>query len=123
MGFEEAISIAHSMSSGGATNDNSFTFAMPSTAGYVYNVYFDKTHGGGNNADSNLALVASNVAASATSTVTAIGSTGASPPAAPPSGLTIHPVYLLGAEALNWVGLQNLETFITEDKSVIGNVL
>lgn len=125
-GFEESISIAHSMNSGGSTNDNSFTFAMPSTAGYVYNVYFDTVQGGGTGTDATLKLAAENVAASATATVTAVGSGATAPDniLATDAALDgIHPVYIFAEKAVSWVGFFKSETVITPDQSIIGNVL
>lgn len=129
-GFEEAISIPHSMATPNTTPDDtgSFAFLMPSTAGFVYNVYMDSVSTGGTGTDATLLLAASNVAASATATITSVG-TGAAAPAnirASNDGddpTTIHPVYLLGADACRYVGLQNLQTMITKDESIMGNVL
>lgn len=124
-GFEEAISIEHTTATGAAAtaDDNSFVFAMPSTAGYVYNIYFGSSTG-----DSNLKLVSTgNHAASASVTVTAVSSSTTTAPSAirtdGTNPTTIHPVYVLGAEACSWVGLQNLQTFMTKDESIMGNVL
>ena len=125
-GFEEAISIAHSTATD--TSEEDMEFTLPSTAGYVYNIYFDSEQGGGDGTDAKLKLVAANQAASAVVNVTAVG-TGATAPdniRASDDGLdptAVHPVYVHGAESCNWVGLQNLETFITEDISYIGNIL
>jgi len=127
-GFEEAITIAHSMASTATSNNESFTFDMPATAGYVYNVYFDSEQAGGDGTDAKLKLAATNVAASATATITAVGSGATAPDhiraaddGSDPSA--VHPVYIHGAESCSWVGLQNLETFITKDESIMGNIL
>lgn len=104
-GFEEAISIEHTMTSAATGNNESFTFAMPSTSGYVYNVYFGSSTG-----DSNLKLASSNVAASATATVTAVPSSTTTAPASLRNSLdgqdpaAIHPVFVLGEAAVSWVG-------------------
>jgi len=108
-GFEEDISIEHSMSSASTANNESFTFAFPSTAGYVYNLYFGSATG-----DSNLKLHSQNNAAGTTATVTAVPSSTTTAPANPPSsGATVHPVYVHAAESCKWVGLQDLKTYIT----------
>lgn len=126
-GFEEAISVAHSTAAdatGG--NDDSFTIALPSTAGYVYNVYFDATVGGGTNADSNLKLVASNQEPSATVTITSEPTSGATAPGNidPTSGPSaVHPVFIHGEDSCLWVGLQNLEVKVTKPGSILGAVL
>lgn len=107
-GFEETISIAHSTATGGASGR--LAFVMPSTSGFVYNIYFDKTSGGGTAADSNLGLVASNVAASSTTNVDAVaGASAAAPPGSVgSSSITdvslIHPVFIVAQAALAWCG-------------------
>jgi N4-gp56 family major capsid protein len=124
-GFEEDISIAHSTASTATGNNESFTFAFPSTAGYVYNLYFDTVAGGGTGTDATLGLVSSNIAASATVTVTANPAATTNPPGNVNSTgtPTIHPVYIHGAESCNWVALQNLQTFLTKDMSTTDNPL
>lgn len=113
-GFEEAISIEHTTSSAATGNNESFTFALPSTAGYVYNVYFGSTSG-----DANLGRAGLNAAAGTTVTVTAVPAlTYTPPPNVKASGGSepdnIHPMYVLSGEALAWVGLQNLQTYVNK---------
>lgn len=125
-GFEEAISIAHSTATTTATNTNSYAFAMPSTAGFVYNVYFDTVSTGGSGTDATLGLSASNVAASATATVTTVATATVNPPAniiSDGTVTTIHPIYIHSEETTNWVGLQNLEFMQTPDSPFFGNLL
>lgn len=103
-GFEETISIIHTTSTGVA--DDTFTFALPSTVGYVYNVYFDKTSA--STTDAGLGLVSANNAASATVTVTAVA-TGVQPPGSVGSSTNttislIHPVFIVAQSALAWCG-------------------
>jgi N4-gp56 family major capsid protein len=120
-GFEEAISIEHTMSSAATGNNESFTFALPSTAGYVYNVYFGSATG-----DSNLKLAAQNQAAGATVTVTSVPTSTTTAPANILSNGTvsvIHPVYVIGAEATGWVGLQNLSVKVSTDQTTTDNPL
>ena len=105
-GFEEAISIIHTTTSAATANNESFTFALPSTVGYVYNVYFDKTSA--STTDAGLGLVSANNAASATVTVTAVA-TGAQPPGSVGSSTNttislIHPVFIVAQSALAWCG-------------------
>lgn len=112
-GFEETISIIHTTASGGASS--TFTFTMPSTAGYVYNVYFDSVAGGASTTDALLKLVAENQAASAVVTVTAVPTSGNTPPPAitvptVAASHTVHPIYIHGEESCKWVGFQNLQT-------------
>lgn len=118
-GFEEHISMEHSSATGGATSQ--FTFTFPSTAGYSYVVYFGSVTG-----DSNLKRVAGGPhAASASVVVTAVPSSG-TPPQSLNTATTpnaVHPVYLLGEEAMNWVGFYNIEVRKTSDSPIIGNVL
>jgi N4-gp56 family major capsid protein len=123
-GFEEAISIAHSTASTATANNESFTFAMPSTAGYVYNVYFDTVQTGGTGTDATLKLAASNVAASATATITAVGSGATAPDNVNATGTpTIHPVYIHGADSCSWVSLHNLEVIMSGTDATTHNPL
>lgn len=123
-GFEEDISIAHSIAVG-AGQTLSFGFGAVS-AGYVYNIYMDSVQAGGTGSDATLKLVAANIDPSVTTTyvVSAIG-TGTTPPdnVNPTGTPVIHPVYIHGQDSCVWVGLQNLTTHITKDESTIGNVL
>lgn len=123
-GFEEDISIAHSTASGGTSKK--YTFAAAATAGYVYNVYFDTESGGGTGTDATLGLVSENLAASGSVAVTDVGdaSDGTPPDNVNTTGTpTIHPVYLVGFEALSWVGFYGIKTRVTGDAPIIGNVL
>lgn len=125
-GFEEAISIAHSTAATSASNANKMVFAMPSTAGFVYNVYFDTVTTGGTGTDATLGLVSANNAASASVTVTANPAATTNPPAniiSDGSVSTIHVVYIHADESCNWVGLQNLEFMQTPDQALPGNLL
>lgn len=104
-GFEEDISMIHSMASTATANNESFTFDFSAcTAGYVYNVYF-----GISAADSALKLVSANIAVGATLTViTTSSSTTTAPANIRTSGASdpeaVHPIYLLGNKALGWTG-------------------
>lgn len=120
-GFEEAISIIHSTATGASEENMEFT--MPSTAGYVYNVYF-----GASASDAALFIVSENLAASGTYSVAAVPSTGATAPAninvtADVSPSTVHVVYIHGDESCKWLGFWNTKFYITKDESTIGNVL
>lgn len=125
-GFEETISIAHSMASAATANNESFTFAMPATAGYVYNVYFDTVLTGGTGTDATMKLSFENVAAGATVTVIAVG-TGATPPdnilSTDAALAGVHPVFIFADDCLSWVGFYDTKVEITKDESIIGNVL
>ena len=107
-GFEEAISIIHTTTSAATGNNESFTFALPNTAGYVYNVYFDKTSA--STTDAGLGLVSSNAAAGTTVTVTAVaGASASAPPGSVGSSANttvslIHPVFIVAQSALAWAG-------------------
>jgi N4-gp56 family major capsid protein len=107
-GFEESISIIHTTTSTATGNNEGFSFAMPATAGFVYNVYFDKTSA--STTDAGLGLVASNVAAGATATVLAVAATAAAQPPGSVGSATnttialIHPVFIVAQSALAWVG-------------------
>lgn len=125
-GFEEAISIAHSTASTATGDNESFSFAMPSTAGFVYAVYFDTVATGGTGTDATLGRSFNNVAASATVTVTANPAATNTAPANIVSDSTVaavHPIYIHAQESTNWVGLQNLEFMQTPDQALPGNLL
>lgn len=123
-GFEEAITIAHSTATGVSEENMEFTF--PSTAGYVYNLYFDTAQGGGAGTDATLGRVTQNQAASSTYSVAAVPSATNTAPAniiSDGTVSTVHPVYIHAAETTNWVGLQNLEFMQTPDSPFYGNLL
>lgn len=125
-GFEEAISIAHSTATTNATDTNKYTFVMPSTAGFVYNVYFDTVTSGGTGSDATLGRAAQNQAASASVIVTANPAATNTAPAniiGDGTVTTVHPVYIHANESTNWVGLQNLEFMQTPDSPFYGNLL
>lgn len=110
-GFEEAISIVHQTATAAA--NGTLTFVMPSTAGYVYNVYFDKTSA--SSTDAGLGLVASNIAASGTAAVTAVAGASA---AQPPQNIAdtvslVHPAFIVGQGALAWVGFYNTKVLLS----------
>lgn len=104
-GFEEYISVEHSTATGGASS--SLQFVMPSTVGFVYNIYLGSTTG-----DANLKLAVENAAASSTNNITAVSSSTTTPPVASGSpsnnNPTVHPLYLHAADSCKWVGLQDL---------------
>lgn len=125
-GFEEAISIEHTMSStgaGGATQFFTFNFSAV-TAGYVYNVYFGSATG-----DANLKQFATtNIAVGTTITVNAVPASGSAPASlraaadgSDPS--TVHVLYIHGEESCIWTELQDLEFMVIENKPAPGNLL
>ncbi len=125
-GFEEAISINHTMTSAATGDTESFSFAWPSTVGYVYNVYFDSVQTGGTGTDATLKLAVENAAAGTTSRVTAIGSGATAPDnilATDAALAGVHPVYIFADDCLSWVGFFDTQVNITPDQSIIGNVL
>lgn len=78
-------------------------FIAPSTAGYVYNVYAGSATG-----DANLYISKENLAPSATFNLDTLATSGANPPATPPSGVTIYPIMMFGAKAMDVVDLNEL---------------
>lgn len=120
-GFEEDISSEHNQTTGVADDTMTFDFTGLS-ANYVYNLYFGATTG-----DANLFLVQENIAVGSTVTVLAVPVSGANPPTSLAAGYTLpgtHIMYLISKQAINWVTLQNLQAFLTDNsKSIIGNVL
>ncbi len=118
-GFEEDISIEHTTASAATGDNESFTFAFPSTAGYVYSLYFGSSTG-----DANLKLVAANIAASTTTTVTAVPSSTTTAPANIATTATaIHPIYIHAKGSCNWVGLQDLQVMTSKDEATTENPL
>ena len=111
-GFREQVSIAHSMTSAAAGNDESFTFNFAGMdSDLSYELYFGTAA-----ADASLLLMADaieaedvvTVTAASTSTTTApanIHGTGASDPA------TIFPVYIHGQGSTKWLGIQDLQYY------------
>lgn len=124
-GFEEAISIEHSMTgaSGGAINSFTFNFSAL-TAGFVYNVYAGTTTG-----DSNLKQFATtNIAVGTTVTLTTNPTSSTTAPAnlrasadgSDPS--TLHVIYIHGEESCIWSELQDLEFMVIDNKPAPGNI-
>ncbi len=125
-GFEEAISIEHTTAAAGTTGStgtNKATFAFPSTAGYVYNLYIGSATG-----DANLFLASENAAASASVVITTLTAASTTTPPdnilATDSALAaVHPVYVFGDDCISWVGFYDTQVLMTKDESIIGNVL
>lgn len=127
-GFEEVISIAHTMTSTNTANNESFTFAFPATTGVVYNLYFDSVQAGGSVTDALLGLVSANIAPGATVTVTAPALVAAGTPpdnilATDAALAAVYVVYIFADDCLSWVGFFDTQVMITPDQSIIGNVL
>lgn len=121
-GFEEFVSTWHSTAiASGSTGSFTFNFSGL-TAGYVYNLYFDKTGGGGTGTDANMGLVQANIAVGTTVTVTTVA-TGVSSPPAPATGVNVHIVYIHGKSSCNWVGLQDLKVMVTKGEATDSNPL
>lgn len=116
-GFEESISLIHTIQlANDANNAHTITFAFTGvTANFAYNLYFVDTAGVGNATDAKLHLVQANIAVGASVVVTALQATGAAPPASNKTDGTVPTVYIayvVAAQALAWVGLQNLQTYV-----------
>ncbi len=103
---------------GGAGQSISLRITMPTTAGFVYNVY--TTHGTGpaataaSPAEARLANGGSRIAAGVEATVTGFNSSAALVPAALNSGSDgVHLCYFIGREAYTVVNLENLRSYLT----------
>ena len=112
-GFEEQISVEHSMNSAATGNNESFTFNFSGlSAGYVYNVYFGATTG-----DANLRLAYSNVAVGSTVTVTAVPASTVTPPTSLLTGgsapSAVHPVFIVAEAALAWAGFYKSRVLVS----------
>lgn len=120
-GFAEQISIEHTTSSAATGNNESFTFAFPSTSGYAFDLYFGSATG-----DSNLKLVSANIAAGTTTTVTSVPTSSTTAPANVKSDGTVsavHPIFVHGKGSCLWVGLQNLQFMTSKDEATTDNPL
>lgn len=111
-GFSEEMTIEGSTAVTGPSG--SVRFVPPATAGFVYDIYVGSTTG-----DANLRLaiqgqLAGTVAGTGTD-VGAIPTSGATAPGTPAAGLTIHPVFCVASEAIDWVPLagSNVEGMMT----------
>ncbi len=125
-GFAESISVAHSTAAAATGDNESFTFNFSGlTAGYVYDLYFDKTAAGGTSADSNLGLVQANIEVGTTVTVTAAATSSTTAPANVNTTGTpvIHPVYIHGEASCALVALQQLKVLISKDEATTANPL
>lgn len=127
-GFEEEISIAHSMASAATGNTESIKFDFTNcSAGFVWNVYFDTVTSGGTGTDATLGRVYLNQAVgSAVSVLANPAATNTAPAnikASSSNPSAVYVCYLHGAESVSWVGLHDLEFMETADQSIIGNAL
>lgn len=111
-GFEEDISIRHSMQSAATSNDESFTFDFSAVDDdYAYNLYF-----GSSDTDAGLKLHTENIVPTdGVITVDSVPTSTTTKPAniATASAPTaVHPIYIHGQRSGTWVGLQDLEMHI-----------
>ena len=111
--------------------NGSITVALPSTAGYTWNVYVGST-----SSPANLGLCAlgptvgplqgqaTQLAGNQTVTITGVG-VAQTPPAAPGNGITVYPTFVIGRGAYGQVVLDNVKfTYLKEaDKSDVLNQL
>lgn len=113
-GFEEDISVRHSMTSTATGDNESFTFDFSACSqDYAYNLYF-----GSANTDAGLKLYSENILPTdGTITVTEVSTSSTTKPAniATSSAPTaVHPIYIHGQRSTTWVGLQDLELFVVK---------
>jgi N4-gp56 family major capsid protein len=105
-GYETLIyQVSSSVTISGGGGNGSITLTMPSTAGYLYNVYIGTT-----TSPTNLGLSASGptvgplagnavqIAPSTAVTITGVG-VSRTPPAAPATGVTVYPTFIFGKGA------------------------
>ena len=131
-GFEEEVSIEHSTAAAATANNESFQFDFSGlTTGYTYRLYFGSSSG-----NSNLKLCSFTIGGVSTSYIpagtaaadTVVTAVSASTTTAPVNTIitntpTIHPVFIFGGQAVNWVGFYGITTRVTGDQAIIGNVL
>lgn len=94
-GFAEEISVEANVVMGANTR---LTFAFVATASFAYDVYTGTSTG-----DSNLRLTIQGATPGSSVNVDAVPTSGDVAPTTPASGVTVHPIYMLGREAANWV--------------------
>lgn len=95
-GFAEDMTVEITKATG--AGDTRLVFTAPSTAGFAYDLYAGTVTG-----DSNLRLHTQGIPASGVVNVDSIPTTGDTAPTTPASGVTVHPIYMVGKEAANWV--------------------
>jgi len=95
-GFAEEMTVEITKATG--ASDTRIPFTAPSTAGYSYDIYAGSATG-----DSNLRLYAQGVDPSSVTNIDSIPTSGDVAPTTPASGVTVHPIYMMGREAANWV--------------------
>lgn len=121
-GFEEQISIEHTYVLAGGTATQWVDFTFPATTGLSYTLYAGSATG-----DSNLRQVGTaNQVPGATLRINTIPVSGANPPASLNTATTpaaVHPIFIFGDEAVNWVGFYGIQVRKTGDSPIIGNVL
>jgi N4-gp56 family major capsid protein len=120
-GFAEDISIEHTTATGAA--DDAFTFALPSSTDYAYDLYFDTAANTGA-----LKLHTENAIGGTTITVNAVGTGAVNPPSVGTAGAATHsvavqPIFIHAAGSCKWVGLQQLEFMSTKDEATTHNPL
>ncbi len=131
-GYEQLVyQVASSVTITGGSGNGSITLTAPSTAGFVYNVYVDTAaspaHLGLSSSGPSTGSLAGNavqIPASTSVTITGIGA-ARTPPAAPATGVTVYPTFIIGKDAYGQVELENIEFFYLKnaDKSDIVNQL
>ncbi len=104
LGFEVASSGELTQATSGG--NTSINVTVPSATGFTYNVYIGSTTG-------NEFLSSTGNAPAAVVNVGTVPTSGATPPAAPASGVVVHMSWILGREAFAVPELMTLQTFLT----------
>lgn len=94
-GFAEEMTVEANTVMGANTRLN---FAFAATAGFAYDVYVGSATG-----DSNLFIAVTGALPGTSVNIDAVPTSGNTAPTTPGSGVTVHPIYMLGKEAVNWV--------------------
>lgn len=116
-GYETLIGQASAVIAVGGAGAGSISVTVPTTAGYVYNVYLDTvaapvhlgTSGSGPTVGP-LAGQAVQIAAGATIVVQSVG-VSRTPPAAPANGVTVYPTFVFGRDAYGQVMLDDMKFY------------
>lgn len=119
-GYETAIGIASASMAVGGTGAGSVTVTLPTTTGYLYNVYLDTVAtpahlgvSGSGPTVGPLAGQAVGLAPGAVVTITGVG-VSRTPPAAPAATISVFPTFFFGRDAYGQVMLDDMKFYFLD---------
>lgn len=119
-GYETLITAASSSISVGGSGAGSITVTLPTTAGYLYNVYLDTVsapaHLGTSSSGPTVGPLAGQAVGLAPGAVITVQSVGVSrvPPAAPANGISVYPTFFFGRDAYAQVMLDDMKFYFLD---------